>query len=86
MIFDYEVEQEIHRRRQVDKQELYLLVLDRAQDYQAELERDDRAHMARLYKREQALQEAIAAAYEAMKPGPITDEERAHVREILEAA
>ena len=52
--------------------------------YDAETQRDDNAHRARMSKRIIGLRQAIEDAYEAMHMGPIDDEELAMAKSIRE--
>jgi hypothetical protein len=60
-------------------------VVDLAQTYAGEMERDDAAHAGRLARRKEQLIEAIHEAHEACRSGPITDEEIEEAKAIMRA-
>ncbi len=57
------------------RREALEMVADAALVYRAELDRDDPAHRGRLRMREDALCRAIEDAAEAVKTGPVTDDD-----------
>ena len=60
-------------------------VLDLAQTYAEEMERDDAAHAGRLARRKEQLIEAIHEAHEACRNGPITDQEIEDAKAMIRA-
>ncbi len=57
------------------RREAVEMVVDAALVYHAERERNDRAHRGRLRMREDALCRAIEDAAEAVKTGPVTEDD-----------
>jgi hypothetical protein len=60
-------------------------VVDLAQTYAAEIERDNAAHPGRLARWKEQLIQAIHEAHEACRTGPITDQEIEDAKAIVRA-
>ncbi len=61
------------------------MVVEAALAYHTELERDDQAHGGRLRMREEELCAAIEQAVEAIKAGPVTDDDLLIAKAVLDA-
>jgi hypothetical protein len=82
---DADLRQFIFEKRGEDKKDALEGVVEAAIAYQAEGQREDRAHRGRLSQRERDLVQAIDFAHALFRPGPLSEERLAHYRRVFEA-
>lgn len=70
-----EIEQAIRDARAKSRDEAVEQVVDVSLKYDAESHRSDNAHLARMSKCKDDIEQAIRLAWETMNPGPITEDD-----------